>query len=162
VLRGLGELEHAIASVQALVLLLADPRDSLVPLDTVRRIALAPPDARLQFIDGALHGYWESYPAAAPSPCRWPGSPGAMSSACAPTGSAFRGWSPSASRRRSQALGPLGDAPDVGLAQGRQDHAAGGDAGQHQRARLVIKRTPPAYRASRSRRPRDLVLGVIR
>ena len=54
-LRELGELEHAIASVQAPVLLLADPRDTLVPLDTARRLARALPDARLQLIDGAGH-----------------------------------------------------------------------------------------------------------
>ena len=41
----LRELEYAIASVQAPILLLADPRDTLVPLDTVRRIARALPDA---------------------------------------------------------------------------------------------------------------------
>ena len=54
-LRELGELEHAIASIQAPVLLLADPRDTLVPLDTTRRLARALPDARLQLIDGAGH-----------------------------------------------------------------------------------------------------------
>jgi hypothetical protein len=54
-LRELGWLEHAIASVQAPVLLLADPRDTLVPLDTTRRLARALPDARLQLIDGAGH-----------------------------------------------------------------------------------------------------------
>jgi pimeloyl-ACP methyl ester carboxylesterase len=54
-LRELGELEHAIASVRAPVLVLADPRDTLVPLDTVRRLARDLPDARLQFIDGAGH-----------------------------------------------------------------------------------------------------------
>ena len=51
----LGELEHAIASVQAPVLLLADPRDTLVPLDTARRLARALPDARLRLINGAGH-----------------------------------------------------------------------------------------------------------
>jgi pimeloyl-ACP methyl ester carboxylesterase len=54
-LRELGELEHAIASVQAPVLLLSDPRDTLVPLDTASRLARALPDARLQLIDGAGH-----------------------------------------------------------------------------------------------------------
>jgi putative heme transporter len=54
-LRELGELEHAIASVQAPVLLLADPRDTLVPLDTARRPARALPDALLQLTDGAGH-----------------------------------------------------------------------------------------------------------
>ena len=54
-LRELGELEHAIASVQAPVLLLADPRDTLVPLDTACRLARALPDARLQLINGAGH-----------------------------------------------------------------------------------------------------------
>jgi pimeloyl-ACP methyl ester carboxylesterase/uncharacterized membrane protein YbhN (UPF0104 family) len=54
-LRELGELEDAIYSVQAPVLLLADPRDSLVPFDTARRLARALPDARLQLIGGAGH-----------------------------------------------------------------------------------------------------------
>ena len=54
-LRELGELEHAISSVQAPVLLLADPRDTLVPVDTARRLARALPDARLQLVQGAGH-----------------------------------------------------------------------------------------------------------
>jgi pimeloyl-ACP methyl ester carboxylesterase/uncharacterized membrane protein YbhN (UPF0104 family) len=54
-LRELGELEHAIRSVQAPVLLLADPHDILVPLDTARRLAGALPDARLQLVEGAGH-----------------------------------------------------------------------------------------------------------
>jgi len=54
-LRELGELEHAFASVRAPVLLLADPSYTLVPLDTARRLARALPDARLQLIDGAGH-----------------------------------------------------------------------------------------------------------
>jgi pimeloyl-ACP methyl ester carboxylesterase len=54
-LRELGELEHAISSVQAPVLLLADPRDTLVPLDTAHRLAHALPDARLQLVQGAGH-----------------------------------------------------------------------------------------------------------
>ena len=54
-LRELGELEHAIGSVQAPVLLLADPQDALVPLDTARRLARALPDARLRLVEGAGH-----------------------------------------------------------------------------------------------------------
>ena len=54
-LRELGELEHAIRSVQAPVLLLADPSDILVPLDTAHRLAGALPDARLQLVEGAGH-----------------------------------------------------------------------------------------------------------
>ena len=54
-LRELDELEDAIYSVQAPVLLLADPRDTLVPFDTARRLARALPDARLQIIGGAGH-----------------------------------------------------------------------------------------------------------
>ena len=42
-------------AVRAPVLLLADPRDTLVPLDTARRLARALPDARLHLIDGAGH-----------------------------------------------------------------------------------------------------------
>jgi pimeloyl-ACP methyl ester carboxylesterase len=54
-LRELGELERAIGSVQAPVLLLADPGDTLVPIDTARRLARALPDARLQLVHGAGH-----------------------------------------------------------------------------------------------------------
>jgi pimeloyl-ACP methyl ester carboxylesterase/uncharacterized membrane protein YbhN (UPF0104 family) len=54
-LRELAELEGAIGSVQAPVLLLADPRDTLVPIDTARRLARALPDARLQLVHGAGH-----------------------------------------------------------------------------------------------------------
>jgi pimeloyl-ACP methyl ester carboxylesterase len=54
-LRELGELEHAIGLVQAPVLVLADPSDTLVPLDTARRLARALPDARLQLVEGAGH-----------------------------------------------------------------------------------------------------------
>jgi pimeloyl-ACP methyl ester carboxylesterase/uncharacterized membrane protein YbhN (UPF0104 family) len=54
-LRELGELERAIGSVQAPVLLLADPRDTLVPIDTARRLVRALPDARLQLIHGVGH-----------------------------------------------------------------------------------------------------------
>jgi pimeloyl-ACP methyl ester carboxylesterase len=54
-LRELGQLEHAIASVQAPVLLLADPRDTLVPVDTARRLARALPDARLQLVQDTGH-----------------------------------------------------------------------------------------------------------
>jgi TAP-like protein len=37
------------------VLLLADPKDTLVPVDTARRLAQALPDARLQLVEGAGH-----------------------------------------------------------------------------------------------------------
>jgi pimeloyl-ACP methyl ester carboxylesterase/uncharacterized membrane protein YbhN (UPF0104 family) len=54
-LRELGELGQAMPSVQAPVLLIADPQDALVPLDTARRLALALPDARLRLVEGAGH-----------------------------------------------------------------------------------------------------------
>ncbi|HEV2256486.1 MAG TPA: alpha/beta fold hydrolase [Streptosporangiaceae bacterium] len=54
-LRELGELERAIGSVRAPVLLLADPRDTLVPIDTARWLARALPDARLQLVHGVGH-----------------------------------------------------------------------------------------------------------
>jgi pimeloyl-ACP methyl ester carboxylesterase/uncharacterized membrane protein YbhN (UPF0104 family) len=54
-LRELGELEHVIPSLQPPVLLLADPQDTLVPVDTGRRLARALPDARLQLVLGAGH-----------------------------------------------------------------------------------------------------------
>ena len=54
-LRELGDLEYAIGSVKAPVLLLTDPMDTLVPLDTARRLAQALPDARLQLVKGAGH-----------------------------------------------------------------------------------------------------------
>ncbi len=51
----LDELEHAIASVRAPVLVLADPKDTVVPFETARRLARALPDARLQLVEGAGH-----------------------------------------------------------------------------------------------------------
>ena len=54
-LRELGELEHAIPSVQPPALLLADPQDALAPVDTGRQLARALPDARLQLVPGAGH-----------------------------------------------------------------------------------------------------------
>ena len=51
----LAELEHAIASVRAPVLVLADPKDTVVPFETARRLARALPDARLQLVEGAGH-----------------------------------------------------------------------------------------------------------
>jgi pimeloyl-ACP methyl ester carboxylesterase len=54
-LRELGELERAVTSIQAPVLLLADPQDTLVPIDTARRLARALPDARLQLVQGTGH-----------------------------------------------------------------------------------------------------------
>ena len=50
----LGELECAISSVKAPVLLLADPMDTLVPLDTAFRLVQALPDARLQLVEGVV------------------------------------------------------------------------------------------------------------
>ncbi len=54
-LRELGALEHAIASVRVPVLVLADPRDTIVPYETARRLVRALPDARLQLVEGAGH-----------------------------------------------------------------------------------------------------------
>jgi len=54
-LRELGELESAIPSVQAPVLLLADPEDTQVPVGTARRLVQTLPDARLQLVQGAGH-----------------------------------------------------------------------------------------------------------
>jgi len=54
-LRELGELESVIPSVQAPVLLLADPEDTLVPVGTARRLVQTLPDARLQLVQGAGH-----------------------------------------------------------------------------------------------------------
>jgi pimeloyl-ACP methyl ester carboxylesterase/uncharacterized membrane protein YbhN (UPF0104 family) len=54
-LRELGDLEGAVASVRAPVLLLADPNDPVVPVDTAFRLARALPDARLQLVEGAGH-----------------------------------------------------------------------------------------------------------
>jgi pimeloyl-ACP methyl ester carboxylesterase len=54
-LRELGELESAIGSVRAPVLLLADPEDTQVPVGTARRLAQTLPDARLQLVEGAGH-----------------------------------------------------------------------------------------------------------
>jgi pimeloyl-ACP methyl ester carboxylesterase/uncharacterized membrane protein YbhN (UPF0104 family) len=54
-LRELAELERALPSVEVPVLVLADPRDTLVPVETARRLAQSLPDARLQLINGAGH-----------------------------------------------------------------------------------------------------------
>ena len=54
-LRELDELAAIISSVQAPVLLLADPKDRLVPLDTARQLMQGLPDARLQLVHGAGH-----------------------------------------------------------------------------------------------------------
>ena len=54
-LRELGELADAIASVRAPVLVLADPKDTVVPFETARELARALPDARLQLVAGAGH-----------------------------------------------------------------------------------------------------------
>jgi pimeloyl-ACP methyl ester carboxylesterase len=54
-LRELDELESAVASVRAPVLLLADPEDTQVPVGTARRLAQTLPDARLQLVHGAGH-----------------------------------------------------------------------------------------------------------
>ena len=54
-LHELDELEHAIASVRAPVLVLADPKDTVVPFETARLLVRALPDARLQLVEGAGH-----------------------------------------------------------------------------------------------------------
>jgi pimeloyl-ACP methyl ester carboxylesterase/uncharacterized membrane protein YbhN (UPF0104 family) len=54
-LRELDQLEHAIASVRAPVLLLADPKDTIVPFETARRLVRALPDARLQLVERSGH-----------------------------------------------------------------------------------------------------------
>jgi pimeloyl-ACP methyl ester carboxylesterase len=54
-MRELDELVALIPSVQAPVLLLADPRDKVIPLCTARRLAQALPNGRLQLIEGAGH-----------------------------------------------------------------------------------------------------------
>jgi pimeloyl-ACP methyl ester carboxylesterase len=54
-LRELGELESVIPSVQAPVLLLADPEDTQVPIGTARGLVQTLPDARLQLVHGAGH-----------------------------------------------------------------------------------------------------------
>jgi pimeloyl-ACP methyl ester carboxylesterase/uncharacterized membrane protein YbhN (UPF0104 family) len=51
----LAELEHALPSIEIPVVVLADPRDMLVPVETARRLAQSLPDARLQLIEGAGH-----------------------------------------------------------------------------------------------------------
>jgi pimeloyl-ACP methyl ester carboxylesterase len=53
--RELDELAALIPSVHAPALLLADPKDKVVPLRTARRLAQALPDSSLQLIKGAGH-----------------------------------------------------------------------------------------------------------
>jgi hypothetical protein len=54
-LRELDELEHAMASVRVPVLVLADPKDAVVPFETARTLTRALPNARLQLVEGAGH-----------------------------------------------------------------------------------------------------------
>jgi pimeloyl-ACP methyl ester carboxylesterase len=54
-LHELDDLDAALGSVRAPVLLLADPADHIVPFDTARRLAHALPDARLQPTPGVGH-----------------------------------------------------------------------------------------------------------
>ena len=54
-LRELSVLAAVLPSIRAPVLVLTDPKDSLVPLDTARQLARALPDARLQLVGGAGH-----------------------------------------------------------------------------------------------------------
>jgi 3-oxoadipate enol-lactonase len=54
-LHEIGELERALASIRAPVLVVADPSDRVVPFETACRLAGALPDARLQLINGAGH-----------------------------------------------------------------------------------------------------------
>jgi 3-oxoadipate enol-lactonase len=54
-LRELDELEAALPSVRASVLVLADPGDTIVPFETARQLVRALPDARLQVVEGAGH-----------------------------------------------------------------------------------------------------------
>jgi pimeloyl-ACP methyl ester carboxylesterase len=54
-LRELDELERALPSIEVPVLVLADPRDMLVPVETARCLAQTLPHARLQLINGAGH-----------------------------------------------------------------------------------------------------------
>jgi pimeloyl-ACP methyl ester carboxylesterase len=63
-LRELDELERAIASVRAPVLVLADPKDAVVPFETARRLTRALPDAHLQLVEGAGHHLPRRAPAA--------------------------------------------------------------------------------------------------
>ena len=63
-IRELGPLTAAAASVRAPVLLLADPADRVVPVATARRLAAVIPGARLRLIDGAGHHLPRRAPAA--------------------------------------------------------------------------------------------------
>jgi pimeloyl-ACP methyl ester carboxylesterase/uncharacterized membrane protein YbhN (UPF0104 family) len=54
-LRELDGLIAALPSIRTPVLVLADPGDAVVPVDTARRLARALPDARLQLVSGAGH-----------------------------------------------------------------------------------------------------------
>jgi len=54
----LGELDGLVSTLPSIrmpVLIMADPDDAVVPIDTARRLARALPDARLQLVKGAGH-----------------------------------------------------------------------------------------------------------
>ncbi|HTA01399.1 MAG TPA: alpha/beta fold hydrolase [Streptosporangiaceae bacterium] len=63
-LRGLDELVRVLPALEVPVLVLADPRDNLVPIETARRLVQSLPDARLQLIDGGGHHLPRRAPAA--------------------------------------------------------------------------------------------------
>ena len=54
-MRELDELVALIPTVRAPALLLADPKDTVVPVHTARRLAHGLPNGRLQLIEGAGH-----------------------------------------------------------------------------------------------------------
>ena len=51
----LGGLTASLAAVGQPVLLIADPHDTLIPVDTTHQLAAVLPDARVQFLDGIGH-----------------------------------------------------------------------------------------------------------
>ena len=54
-LRELDGLERTLPTVEVPVLVLADPHDTLIPVETARRLAQTLPNSRLQLINGAGH-----------------------------------------------------------------------------------------------------------
>jgi len=53
--RELGDLTASLAGLRQPVLLLADPRDTLVPVEVTRQLAAALPDSRVQFVHQIGH-----------------------------------------------------------------------------------------------------------
>ena len=145
--RELGELVASVPAVRAPVLLLTDPRDTLVPAATARRLARDLPDARLLLVEGAGHHLPRRAAGVVASAIV------AFLSALESAGNAARpGLHAVTHEATDGSAGPAGQPPAAGLAPGNRAAADGAvHAGsRHQcRCRARRPRARPAHRRQR-------------